>query len=149
MRGKETKIRIEGDTELILLRPLGVFVRSLIEQIPALSCSTELIDKIELAFSEALTNIYKHAYPTQEKGPLCVEIRVGPDSLEFQFEDHGKTFDPDLTPTPDPNHPRESGLGIWLMRSVMDELVYQSEDGGKNVLRLVKYFSGMKNSGLK
>jgi len=137
---KETKIRIEADVELVLLRPLDVFVKSLIEQIPALSGSRELVDKIELAFSEAFTNIYKHAYPTEEKGPMCVEIRVGPDSLEFRFEDHGKTFDPDLTPTPDPDHPRESGLGIWLMRNVMDELHYQSEDGGKNVLRLVKYF---------
>jgi len=140
------RVRIETDAELALLRPLDAFVRSLMEQVPALACAKELVDKLELAFNEAFTNVCKHTYPSRQKGPLAIEIHLGQDHLEFRFEDRGRKFDPDKVRNPDLDNPRDGGLGVWLIRGVMDEFVYYSDDSGTNVLRLIKRYQGKENA---
>ncbi|MDQ7785763.1 MAG: ATP-binding protein [Desulfomonilaceae bacterium] len=136
----ELSVKIEVPAEIILLRPLDHFVRILLGQLPAFSGREQLINNIELAFDEAFTNIQRHAYRSQHKGPVTIEIKVGPHSLEFRFEDQGQSFDPSSVQPPDLDQPAEGGLGIWLMRQVMDEFHYHSEADGKNVLRLIKRF---------
>ncbi|MEI8181355.1 MAG: ATP-binding protein [Desulfomonile sp.] len=137
----ELTVRIEVPAEMIMIRPLDVFVRNLIQQLPAF-CGTEgLVDNLELAFSEAFTNICRHAYKSERKGPVTIVIRVGSNQLEFRFEDNGESFDPDKVRSPNLDKPCEGGLGIWLMRQVMDEYLYHSEKNGKNVLRLIKHIS--------
>jgi serine/threonine-protein kinase RsbW len=134
-------VRIQAPAQIIMLRPLDVFVRHLIQQLPAFEGSQEIVDNLELAFSEAFTNICRHAYRSQDKGPVSIEIKVDSDQLEFRFEDNGETFDPDKVKCPNLDVPGEGGLGIWLIRQVMDEYIYFCENGEKNVLRLIKRFS--------
>jgi serine/threonine-protein kinase RsbW len=136
----EISVRIEVPAEMILLRPLDHFVRLLLGQLPAFSGRDELINNLELVFDEAFTNIQRHAYRSEEKGQVSIEIKVGSGSLEFRFEDHGQSFDPSSVRTPDLDKPAEGGLGIWLIRQVMDEFLYHSEADGRNVLRLIKRF---------
>lgn len=125
---------------MILLRPLDHFVRLLLAQLPAFSGRDDLINDLELVFDEAFTNIQRHAYASTEKGRVTIEITVGGDSLEFRFEDRGQSFDPSSVQSPDLDKPAEGGLGIWLMRQVMDEYLFHSEADGRNVLRLIKHF---------
>ncbi len=135
----EISVRIEVPAEMVFLRPLDHFVRLLLGQLPAFSGRDELISNLELAFDEAFTNIQRHAYGTGKKGPVSIEIMVGSGRLEFRFEDHGQSFDPSSVQTPDLDKPAEGGLGIWLIRQVMDEFLYHSESNGRNVLRLIKH----------
>lgn len=131
-------VRIEAPAKVIMLRPLNGFVRSLMLQLPTMSESQDLVDNLELAFSEAFTNICRHAYRSREDGLVTIEIRVDSDKIEFRFEDEGEAFDPTKVRCPDLDIPAEGGLGIWLMKHIMDEYIYQYDRGGKNVLRLVK-----------
>lgn len=140
------RVRIETDAELTLLRPLDTFVRSLLEQVPHLAEAKDLVDKLELAFNEAFTNVCRHTYPSRQERPLAIVILLGQDHLEFRFEDQGRKFDPDKVSNPDLDNPRDGGLGVWLIRGVMDEFVYFSDDTGKNVLRLIKRYQGKRDS---
>jgi serine/threonine-protein kinase RsbW len=141
----EFVIRIEAPAEMILLRPLDHFVRLFLGQLPSLSGHDELINNLELAFDEAFTNIQRHAYGRGGKGPVFIEIKVDPQQLEFRFEDHGEGFDPAEVQPPDLDEPSEGGLGVWLIRQVMDEFIYSSEEDGTNVLRLIKRFPGAEH----
>jgi serine/threonine-protein kinase RsbW len=132
-------ITIEVPSEMMLLRPLNHFVRNLMLQVPAFSGDDAMVNDLELAFDEAFTNIHRHAYPSERKGSVTIQIRIDPHELEFRFEDRGEGFDPSLLPDPDFEDPGEKGLGVWLMRQVMDQFIYYSREDGRNVLRLIKH----------
>ncbi len=131
-------LKIEVPAKIFMLRPLGFFVRSLIEQLEDDCEASEVIDRVELAFSEAFTNICRHAYGATREGRAIIEIKSADDQLTFVFTDFGKGFDPEKVEPPNLDEPREGGLGIWLMKQVMDEYSYQSESDGRNVLTLKK-----------
>jgi anti-sigma regulatory factor (Ser/Thr protein kinase) len=131
-------VRLESTAELILLRPLDLFIRCLMEQIPVLSRTVELVDNLELVFTEAYANVHRHAYKSGEKGPVVIEIRITPCELAFIFEDFGEGFEPSQVQTPDLDAPSEGGLGVWLMKHYMDEYHYTRNNAGKNILKLVK-----------
>lgn len=104
----------------------------------------EEVSKIALAIDEACTNIIKHAYgfdPTQRIG---ITVRGGNGTFEIRITDQGRQFNPSSVPSPDMKeyltHFRRGGLGVYLMRSLMDKVEY-SIHPGKNEVRLVKYLS--------
>lgn len=135
----EMSVKIEVPADLVLLRPLDVFVRHLIQALHHEAVSEELSADLELVFNEAFMNIHDHAYRSRPMGPVSVEICVSPQRVEFRFEDEGMGFNPDEVPPPDPDDPSERGRGIWLMRHYMDEFLYEVNRDGKNVLRLIKH----------
>ena len=135
---KELYVKIEARAEIILLRPLDLFVRNLVEQLPGFSNAEDVVDNVELAFNEAFANICRHAYKSNPKGPVRVEIFVRQNDLEIRLEDNGESFNPDEIAEPDFQNLGESGLGIWFMKKFMDEWIYKSDETGKNVLRLIK-----------
>jgi serine/threonine-protein kinase RsbW len=98
------------------------------------------VAEIELAVGEALTNICAYAYPG---GAGEVELQctsaIGP-RLYIAIIDHGVPFNPLAAPPPDlqadPDVWTAGGLGIFLLRSLVDELTYH-RDHDQNILRLV------------
>lgn len=137
---EDLKVKIEAPAKLVMLKPLDLFVRGLAEQLPALAGDEGSIDALELAFNEAFTNIYRHAYRGGSTGAVSIEIIAGSDRMEIRFEDDGESFDPDGVRLPDLDNPGEGGLGVWLIRKFMDEFIYYSDARGRNVLRLIKRF---------
>jgi serine/threonine-protein kinase RsbW len=95
--------------------------------------------QLQLALEEAIVNICDYAY---EKPPGEIVVRVEPSESRFAVElvDEGVPFDPLAVEEPDLRaaaHERAAGgLGILLVRRVMDEVSYRRE-GSRNVLRLV------------
>lgn len=144
---KEINVKIEGPALMELLRPLDRFVRDLLNQVPDFIGNDTLIDNLALVFNEAYTNVNKHAYPDERKGPFWIRILIAPDHLEFRFEDLGESFDPLEVQDPDFNNPDEGGYGVWLIRQIMDEFIYYTEPPeGRNVLRLIKRFREISSS---
>ena len=99
------------------------------------------INKIQVAAEEALVNVISYAYP-DDGGD--VEIRCnakGAEGLVIEIIDWGIPFDPLSLPEPDIEAPPEErevgGLGIHIMRNIMDEVSYKRE-GDRNILTLVK-----------
>ena len=100
--------------------------------------------RIVLAVDEAVSNIIEHAYSEQaEPGDIRITIYADDESFEVVLTDYGLQFDPHSVQTPDiAEHVREGkrdGLGVFLMRQIMDEVKYAFVPGEKNELRLIKY----------
>jgi len=123
-----------------------------IQQIPQLAEFVETIaaDKnldqatamsLNLALEEAVTNVILYAYPDGIDGLVDIEAYIRPDCLEFILSDNGKPFDPTAAPDADitlgVNERSIGGLGIYLVRNIMDTVSYRYENG-KNVLTMIK-----------
>lgn len=104
----------------------------------------ETIDKIALAVDEACTNVIKHAYKYSPDGDIIVNIKINKDKMTVSITDHGSNFDPSQVPDPDiKKYYRQhkiGGLGIYLMKKLMDEVNFSSSAGDKNQVVLTKYF---------
>jgi serine/threonine-protein kinase RsbW len=100
-----------------------------------------LCHDLHLAVHEATVNIIEHAYENRADGRIDISILVDTGKIEITLRDQGISFDPDQVPEPNLDEPQEGGLGVYLIRRLMDEVTYQS-DGSGNTLRLVKYLSG-------
>jgi serine/threonine-protein kinase RsbW len=96
-------------------------------------------DELTTAVVEAFNNIVLHAYRDMPGGRIDMHVRAQPGSVEIHFFDHGRGFDFDSVPMPDLGELPESGMGIYIMRSFMDDVTYTCGDGGMpNVLVLSK-----------
>lgn len=97
------------------------------------------IHKMQLACEEAIVNIISYAYP-KKKGLLHIECKKQRHRFEITLKDQGVPFNPidvEVDTQQDlPMHERRiGGLGIFLLRKVIDEASYQRIEH-ENVLRL-------------
>ncbi len=100
-------------------------------------------NKIILAVDEAVTNIIEHGYDQGVDGTIELEIESDPGQFKVVVRDSGRVFNPESVPNPDMKEHvkagRKKGLGLFLMRQIMDEVRYRYKDGVQNELTLVKY----------
>ena len=93
---------------------------------------------IVLAADEAVNNVIRHAHQDCPNAVVRILCFIRPDGLEIHLIDQGKPFDIDAVPHLDPGELRVGGRGVFLMRSLMDELSCERRDEGGNTLRMVK-----------
>jgi serine/threonine-protein kinase RsbW len=87
------------------------------------------------AVGEAFNNVVLHAY-RDSAGEVEISIHLENDSMEVEMRDHGRSFDFEAVPKPKLEMLPESGLGIYIIRSLVDEVRYQR--GSPNVLTMRK-----------
>jgi serine/threonine-protein kinase RsbW len=101
--------------------------------------------ELELAVDEACTNIVRHAYGGKG-GEIEVTVEPREDGACVTLRDWGKSFDPDLVPTPDVTAPLEErdpgGLGLFLIRSMVDDVHFEFDAELGNTLTMVKKVRG-------
>ena len=104
--------------------------------------STDVIDNIILAVDEACTNIIKHAYKSYPEGEITIKLKYRDKKFTVVIMDHGVPFNPESIPDPDLQkyyrQHRVGGLGMYLMKSLMDEVKYVSVPGKYNQVLLSK-----------
>jgi serine/threonine-protein kinase RsbW len=104
--------------------------------------SEKEIYSIQLAADEASTNIIEHAYVGVENGRIEIDCSTTGDDLKIVMRDNGKSFDPSSVPEPnvkaDLSERKIGGLGMYLMRKLMDEVYYESLPGIVNTLTMIK-----------
>jgi serine/threonine-protein kinase RsbW len=97
---------------------------------------------IQLATDEAASNIIEHAYENVADGVLELSCGVRDDFITIILIDHGESFDPSEIPLPDLkadlSDRKIGGLGIFLMRKLMDEVHYEIKPNKSNVLTMTK-----------
>lgn len=97
---------------------------------------------IQLATDEAASNIIEHAYENISDGVLELSCGVQDSTITIILTDRGESFDPSEIPLPDLQADladrKIGGLGIFLMRKLMDEVHYESNTGKSNTLTLIK-----------
>lgn len=105
---------------------------------------------VQLAIDEAVTNIIRHGYRGQQ-GEIEIEIQQAEADIVVYVRDEAPPFDPTAVPTPDLTGPlaerAPGGMGILLMRQVMDEASHQLTARGGNELTLIKRGVCRKSSG--
>jgi serine/threonine-protein kinase RsbW len=104
----------------------------------------EVVLQVNLALEELITNIVMHA----EAGQGCdIHLRLSLEkgALTAVLSDNGAAFDPLTMPAPDIAASLEErdvgGLGIHLVRSLIDRVEYR-RDGGRNQTTLIKHLAG-------
>jgi len=97
---------------------------------------------IQLAADEAASNIIEHAYEGVSDGLLELSCGVKGNTITIILVDHGESFDPSEVPLPDLkadlSERKIGGLGIFLMRKLMDEVRYEVKPNKNNVLTMTK-----------
>ena len=115
------------------------FVNSKLEEV---DCPVKIQMQIDVALEEIFINIANYAY-APEVGPATVRVEVEDDPLTVTvtFIDNGVPYDPLAKADPDVSLPVEErgigGLGIFMTKKLMDDVVYEYKDGS-NILRLIK-----------
>lgn len=139
---KETKnysLRLPSQTDNLEL--IRNFVAGVAKKV---GFDAEDVNKVELAIDEACTNVIEHAYENDESQDIDVAIQINYDKFSIVVTDKGKTFSPKDISMPDMGRYlaelRVGGLGIYLMKTLMDEVEYHSEPGVGNEVRMVKHF---------
>jgi serine/threonine-protein kinase RsbW len=99
---------------------------------------------IQLATDEAASNIIEHAYEGVKDGILELSCDMEDDAIKIVLVDHGEPYEPDSIPLPDLkadlSERKIGGLGIFLMRKLMDEVHYESHpEKNSNTLTMIKY----------
>lgn len=111
-----------------------------VAQAEAAGLDEHAVWEVQLATDEAATNVVQHSYADRE-GTIQIVTAVRDDVFEVVMRDHGHTFDLADVPPPDLESPleerRTGGLGIYLMRTLMDDIEFCRENG-ENVLRMTK-----------
>ena len=117
---------------------LGTFVKQIIEQ---LNIEKSLGHKLRLAVEEAVVNVMEYAYPAEKTGEVNIRATLNGERLKFIITDSGIPFNPTEVSAADTTLSAEErpvgGLGILLVREMMDSINYERIDG-KNVLTLMK-----------
>lgn len=123
--------------ELVRLQP---FVS---EVVAKCNVSEDMEGTINLALEEALVNVMLYAYPKGQEAQIRLDAihSDSPNTLAFVITDSGVAFDPTSRPSADITLPVEErpigGLGIFLVKNIMDEVTYRRIDG-HNELTMLK-----------
>lgn len=120
-------------------------MRGAVEQL----ASSEGFDATEthglvLAIDEALANVIKHGYNGQADQPITVTLSVvqsdtGRRGLAIEVRDQGRQVDPTSICGRDLDDVRPGGLGVHIIKAVMDEAAYSCPSEGGMCLRMVKF----------
>jgi serine/threonine-protein kinase RsbW len=98
--------------------------------------------KLELAVDEACANVIEHAYGSDDTREVTVKATLDSEQVQIKIMDTGRGFDPATVEQINLEQlavkRKSGGLGMRLIRSVMDEVQYQIVPGQMNELRMVK-----------
>ena len=104
--------------------------------------SDKEIYSIQLAADEACSNIIEHAYAGVTDGKFEIDCIILDRGLKIVMRDQGKSFNPSSVPEPnvkaDLSERKIGGLGMYLMRKLMDEVTYETSAETGNILTMVK-----------
>jgi len=140
---KSTQYELEIDGNLENLSAIADFIGTAMRQLGI----EEGIFEVQMAVDEACTNIIKYAY-SSKGGIIAISCELQGNDLVITMRDSGKPFDPDSVPPPDLEvdlyDRRVGGLGMYLMRKLMDDVSYDFDAQEGNRLTMRKALSNVK-----
>jgi len=135
-RGRQLRVRL--DSRLAEIERLAGEITRLGQ---AHGLPGETVFDLNLALEEAVSNIIRHGYAGREGHGVSVTVHFAGEWVAATVEDDAAPFDPSKHPEPDLTVPLEDrldgGMGVYLIRRLMDEVDYRREEG-RNVLTLKK-----------
>lgn len=96
-------------------------------------------NNIALAVAEAISNSIKHGNKNDKSKKVFIKIEVKNDQMIVTLKDEGTGFDPNTVP--DPTRPenilKESGRGVHIMRSLLDDLRFNFTPNGTEIILII------------
>ncbi len=124
---------------------LEVIRRFIVEIAEKGGFSKDAIGHIELAVDEASTNVIKHAHRFNADKTVDIWVTLDAQKMVITICDHGAGFDANSVAPPDLKkyiqEAKKGGLGIHLMRNLMDEVSFAPKSKQGNCVTLVKYIT--------
>lgn len=136
---REAGNELEVDASTKKLPEVAAFIGRYLD---AANCSIKKRMEIQLAVEEIFTNIASYGYP-DEKGTVNfrVDLSEDPAAITIRIADHGIPYDPLARDDPDvtlsAKERKIGGLGVFLVKKMMDDVDYVRKDG-QNILTLKK-----------
>lgn len=146
----DNTVNIKNNTLPDHTQYFSIVMRNDIEQIPTLAewidslqLPESMVMSINLALEEIVSNVMLYAYPKDKSGQVLINAEKREHSITFIVSDSGIAFDPTQHAPADITLSAEErqigGLGIHLVRQIMDKIEYQRK-GKKNILTMVKEY---------
>jgi serine/threonine-protein kinase RsbW len=125
------------------LADLGQATEEAVRFVEANGIKGEAVNAANLAIEEMVTNILKYGYDDTKVHEILLRVEVLPERLRLMIEDDGHEFNPLNAPEPDVNLPTErrdpGGLGIHLVRKLVDKMRYERRDGRNRLIIVIRY----------
>ena len=132
----EKEIRIKN--QIGELEKIAQFIEEICEE---LGLDMELQMNLNLVIEEMVTNVIFYAYPKDVEEEIELLVKSDGKTLTIVLSDQGMEFAPTTRESPDPDvNPAErdlGGMGIFIVKNIMNEVTYQRLDG-KNLLTMTK-----------
>ncbi len=129
----------EYDGALSQLAPMRAFLREACrEGCPAAVADGGLLPPLELALTEAASNIILHGAQSPPLSKITMSVEILDDQVGVILRYAGVPFDPESARKPDFDGSRESGFGLYLIQKCVDEVRYSQDEDGQCVIHLVR-----------
>ncbi|MGL5311852.1 MAG: anti-sigma B factor RsbW [Peptostreptococcaceae bacterium] len=100
-----------------------------------LGFSMDDIEDMKVAVSEACTNAVKHS----EDNKVNITFNLLENGIEVEIQDNGKGYNVDSIAVPDLSNPKESGLGLFIIQTLMDDVKIESKGNQGTTIKMTKY----------
>ena len=97
--------------------------------------SIDDIEDMKVAVSEACTNAINHIFDKM----VSLTYSIFLNGLDIEIKDNGKGYDVESIATPDLTQPKENGLGLFIIQTLMDDVKIESKDNQGTIIKMTKY----------
>lgn len=125
-------------TQTKYLELIGQIGEQIVKKIDCFTDQDTLAYHLNLVLTEATANAIKHGHHSNPKDSVKITIQFHDHTLTLRIYDHGPGFDLTDVLSPDLDHPKAHGMGLFIIRSLMDSVTY-TQQADVNVLEIVKY----------
>ncbi|MFQ5812202.1 MAG: ATP-binding protein [Anaerolineae bacterium] len=133
---KQWKLTVDGRLE-----NLATIANFVVKAAQASGLNEKAAFEVQMAVDEACTNVIKHSYGEEGRGEIALRCQLADGDFVVTIRDHGQPFNPAAVPPPNLTaslaERQESGLGLYFMRQLMDEVRFRFDAEG-NELTMVK-----------
>ncbi len=131
------RAEIEISSDLEELARARAFVREVCTSL-ANPPADEIIDQLELATTEAASNVMRHAYGGRTDRRIQLEAEAFDDRIVVRLHHLGQSFDPAAVRPPVFDGTQDGGFGMYIISQSMDEVRYHRDERGRHCISMIK-----------
>ena len=132
------RAELDISSDLSELARARAFVRDVCQRLPPPPFDEDAISQLELAMTEAASNVMRHAYGGRTDQRIQLDADVFLDRVVLRLHHLGETFDPDAVNAPAFDGTQEGGFGMFIIERSVDEVRYYRDERGRNCISMVK-----------
>jgi PAS domain S-box-containing protein len=132
------RAEMEISSDLAELARARAFVREVCHTLPGPALDADSVSQLELATTEALSNVMRHAYHGRMDQQIQLDAEAFADRLVLRIHHLGETFDPAAVAAPAFDGTQEGGFGMYIIEQSVDNVRYYRDERGRNCISMVK-----------